>query len=83
VARLSEALSTLLLPHDLREHPHATPLAVAGGGVEFDRLDFTYPGARPQLHGFNLRVEPGQRVGLVGKSGSGKSTVLALLTVGV
>jgi len=79
MARLSEALSTLLLPHDLREHPHAAPLAVGGGRVEFDGVDFTYPGARPVLHGFHLSVEPGQRVGLVGRSGSGKSTVLALL----
>ena len=79
VARMSEALATLLLPHDLREHPHAAPLSPGGGRVEFDRVDFTYPGARPVLHGFHLRVEPGQRVGLVGKSGSGKSTVLALL----
>ncbi len=79
MARLGEALSTLLLPHEMREHPRATPLAVRGGRVEFDGIDFAYPGGHPVLRDFCLHVAPGQRVGLVGRSGSGKSTMLALL----
>ncbi|TWT01193.1 ABC transporter ATP-binding protein [Reyranella sp. CPCC 100927] len=79
VARLGEALSTLLLPHEMREHPDATSLSVRGGRVEFDGVDFSYPGSRPVLRNFRLQVAPGQRVGLVGRSGSGKSTVLALM----
>jgi ATP-binding cassette subfamily B protein len=79
VARLSEALSTLLLPHDLRDAAHARPLPSPRGLVEFRNLSFAYPGGQKVLEQFNLRVEPGSRVGLVGRSGSGKSTVLALL----
>jgi ATP-binding cassette subfamily B protein len=79
VARLGEALATLLLPHELNEHPSAAPLSVRGGRVEFDDVSFAYPKGRPVLRRFRLRVEPGQRVGLVGRSGAGKSTILTLL----
>ncbi|PAN33641.1 hypothetical protein PAHAL_6G035500 [Panicum hallii] len=51
------------------------------GDVEFQDVSFSYP-SRPEviiLDGFNLAIEPGERVALVGSSGSGKSTVLALL----
>ena len=42
-------------------------------------MRFAYPGRAPMLRDFDLMIEPGQRVGLVGYSGAGKSTVLALL----
>jgi ATP-binding cassette subfamily B protein len=47
--------------------------------VTFDRVRFAYPSRAPVLREFDLTIEPGQRVGLVGFSGAGKSTVLALL----
>jgi len=79
LARLSEALATLLIPHRLRDHPEATPLVQAGATVDFRNIDFCYPDARRVFSDFNLRIEPGQRVGLVGQSGCGKSTLFALL----
>ena len=79
VARLSEALSTLLVPHELKDAENAQPLRQAQGAVEFVDVNFAYPGASSVLHDFSLRIEPGERVGLVGRSGSGKSTVLSLL----
>jgi ATP-binding cassette subfamily B protein len=79
VARLSEALATLLLPHDLRDHPTAAPLRRIGAGVEFQKVSFRYSDGRRVFDNFNLRLKPGQRVGLVGPSGGGKSTVFALL----
>lgn len=51
------------------------------GEVEFNDVDFSYP-SRPEtlvLHGFNLKVQAGKMVGLVGGSGSGKSTAISLL----
>ncbi len=79
MARLSEALATLLVPHDLRDHPRAEPLATGGASVTFDHISFSYPDGRQVFANFYLHIPPAQRVGLVGRSGSGKSTLLALL----
>jgi ATP-binding cassette, subfamily B, bacterial len=79
VARLSEALATLLTPHRLRDHPEATSLERSGASVAFEHISFCYPDGRRVLADFSLRIEPGQRVGLVGQSGCGKSTLFVLL----
>jgi ATP-binding cassette subfamily B protein len=79
VARLSEALSTLLVPHRLRDRAQARSLVRAGTDVGFQNVSFTYPDRRRVFTDFSLRVEAGQRVGLVGPSGCGKSTLFLLL----
>jgi ATP-binding cassette subfamily B protein len=79
VARLGEALGSLLVEHDLPDIQGAAALRPGPGRVVFDAVRFAYPGRPPILQGLNLVIEPGQRVGLVGASGAGKSTVLALL----
>jgi ATP-binding cassette subfamily B protein len=79
VARVSEALTTLLEPHGWTDVPDAHPLHLARGAVTFERVTFAYRRGHPVLRDFRLTVRAGDRVGLVGRSGSGKSTVLALL----
>ena len=79
VARLDEAIGTLLLPHEMPDAVDATPLLPGPGRVEFKGVHFAYPGRGRILHGLDLVIEPGQRVGLVGASGAGKSTVVSLL----
>lgn len=79
VARLDEAIGTLLLPHEMPDAVDATPLLPGPGKVEFKGVHFAYPGRGRTLHGLDLVIEPGQRVGLVGASGAGKSTVVSLL----
>jgi ATP-binding cassette subfamily B protein len=79
IARLEEAITSLLAPHELPDRPHAPALATGPGRVTFEHVRFGYPGREPVLNDFNLTIEPGQRVGLVGASGAGKSTVIALL----
>src|SRR5262247_1337976 len=79
LARLSEALATLHVPHRLRDHPQATSLVRSGTTVVFENIDFAYPDGRRVFTDFSLRIEPGQRVGLVGQSGCGKSTLFVLL----
>ncbi len=79
MARLSEAIATLLQPHQLRDHPEATPLEPKDRGIEFENVSFAYPGGDKVFEGLSLRFEAGKRTGLVGPSGGGKSTILSLL----
>jgi ATP-binding cassette subfamily B protein len=79
VARLTEAVATLLLPHELRDHPKAETLIRSGAAIAFENISFQYPGGAKVFDRLSLRLQPGQRVGLVGQSGGGKSTVFALL----
>jgi ATP-binding cassette subfamily B protein len=79
VARLTEAIATLLLPHELKDHPEAEPLIRSGAAVAFNNVAFHYPGGAQVFEKFSLRIQPGQRVGLVGHSGGGKSSMFALL----
>jgi ATP-binding cassette subfamily B protein len=79
VARLTEAIATLLLPHELRDHPEAEPLVKSGATIAFNNISFQYPGGQKVFDRFSLRLYPGQRVGLVGQSGAGKSTLFVLL----
>src|SRR5262249_12737611 len=64
-ARLSEALLTLLLPHELRDHPEAVPLQRRGARVVFQDVTFAYREGHTVFENFSLELEPDQRVGLV------------------
>jgi ATP-binding cassette subfamily B protein len=79
IARLSEALTTLLVPHDLQDHPQARPLQPASTAVAFSKVRFDYPDGRRVFDAFDLNIHAGERIGLIGTSGSGKSTLIALL----
>jgi ATP-binding cassette subfamily B protein len=79
VARLSEATATLLIPHELRDHPKAEPLVRAGAAIVFNKVSFRYPGGLQVFDKLSLRINAGQRVGLVGQSGGGKSSLFVLL----
>ena len=67
---------------DIRDAPGAAPLPSVRGAIEFHNVDFAYRVAgngHQILHGVSFRIEPGQTFALVGRTGSGKSTVAALL----
>jgi ATP-binding cassette subfamily B protein len=79
VARMTEAIATLLQPHELKDHPEAEPLVKSGAAIAFNNITFQYPGGLQVFDKFSLRIQPGQRVGLVGHSGGGKSSLFTLL----
>jgi ATP-binding cassette, subfamily B, bacterial len=69
LARLAEALVTLLVPHELRDHPEASSFVRRGASVRLEDVSFTYPNGRTVFEGLSLRLERGQRIGLVGPFG--------------
>lgn len=64
---------------EIEDAPDARPAPALHGQIVFDDVEFTYDGARAVLHGVSLTVEPGQTVALVGPSGAGKTTLMALV----
>lgn len=62
------------------DRPGAIDLVDSRGDVRFDRVTFGYADQSPILDGFDLHVQPGETVAIVGRTGSGKSTVARLLT---
>ncbi len=78
-AKLREAVQVLGLPHEMRDAQAAQPLEVKIGSIAFRDVSFSYPSGQPVLRDFSLSVPGGQKIGLVGRSGAGKSTIIALL----
>lgn len=75
--RISEVLTAT---SSVPEPPDAAALPPVSGGVEFDQVGFTYPGAgAPALQEVTLSVQPGDVLALTGPSGSGKTTIARLL----
>ncbi len=78
-AKLGEAVQVLGLPHEMQDAADAEPLVIGGGAISFRRVSFSYPSGQSVLKDFSLDVPAGQKIGLVGRSGAGKSTIIALL----
>jgi ATP-binding cassette subfamily B protein len=64
---------------EVTERPHARPIHRARGEVEFENVSFSY-GRKKVFSGMNLEIPAGARVGIQGRTGSGKSTLMSLLT---
>ncbi|WP_035514838.1 ABC transporter ATP-binding protein [Paraburkholderia nodosa] len=79
VARLAEAAQSLLIPREMEQRMGVPDLQIRDANIDFENISFSYPGRRRVLDHFSLHIDAGQRVGLVGSSGAGKSTVFALL----
>jgi ATP-binding cassette subfamily B multidrug efflux pump len=72
-------MMTIAKPIALTDAPQAPSLRVAHGEVAFNDVTFGYGRETGVLNGFTLTVKPGEKIGLVGRSGAGKSTVVNLL----
>ena len=79
VGVVQEGMQSIAVPHSSVDQPGAQPLEVSRGEIRFEHVRFGYGRPEAVLEGFELRIKPGERVGLVGRSGAGKSTIVNLL----
>ena len=79
VGNVANGVQTIVQSHEVIDRPDARGHAIERGEIVFDRVNFGYLPDKPVFNDLSVRIEPGQRVGLVGYSGSGKSTFVSLI----
>jgi ATP-binding cassette subfamily B multidrug efflux pump len=79
VGTVQDGIQTLARPVPVVDRPGALPLVVSNGEIRFENVDFAYGGDKKVIDGLSLTIRPGEKVGVVGRSGAGKSTIVNLL----
>jgi ATP-binding cassette subfamily B multidrug efflux pump len=79
VGTVQDGMRSIAVPRQMADRADSVPLRVDRGAVRFEGVRFGYGTAKGVLHGIDLALAPGERVGLVGPSGAGKSTLVHLL----
>ncbi|WP_310461891.1 ABC transporter ATP-binding protein, partial [Sphaerotilus sp.] len=83
IGTVQDGMGTLSRPRAVLDRPDAPPLDVPRGEVVFENVTFSYGAAAadrpPVIQGLSLRIRPGEKIGVVGRSGAGKSTIVNLL----
>ena len=79
IGTVQDGINTLARRHAVVDKPDAPALQVRQGDVRFENVHFAYGGKRTVIDGLHLHIKPGEKIGLVGRSGAGKTTVLNLL----
>lgn len=79
IGTVQDGINTITAHNKINDAADAKPLQVQHGAVKFDAVSFSYGNKRSLLKALNLNIKPGEKVGLVGRSGAGKSTIVNLL----
>ncbi len=79
IGTVQDGINTLCRPQTVTDRADAVELRVTRGDICFDDVSFAYGGKTPVINHLNLRIRSGEKIGLVGRSGAGKSTVVNLL----
>jgi ATP-binding cassette, subfamily B, multidrug efflux pump len=79
IGLVQESMMSVARPLTMEDDPAAKPLAIQSGEIRFDEVRFGYGRPRQVIDGLSLRIAPGEKVGLVGRSGAGKTTLVNLL----
>jgi ATP-binding cassette subfamily B protein len=73
----------LMLEPEIKDPAHPEKCQISNGGIEFNKLKFSYgegsSGQKGLFSGFSLDIKPGEKIGLVGPSGGGKTTITKLI----
>lgn len=76
---IKSCLSILMLPHQMTDVSDAHPIIVTNPKIEFHNVSFSYDGTKYVIKNINLTIHAGEKIGIVGRSGSGKSSIISLL----
>ncbi|ARB91628.1 ABC transporter ATP-binding protein [Legionella longbeachae] len=79
LGKARQSLKALVIPHEINDKNEAAQLIVTQGKIEFSRVKFHYHGGYSLFQNKSVTIDAGQKVGLVGYSGSGKSTFVSLI----
>ncbi len=79
IGTVEEGMETISRPVDVVDRPEAKPLEVSKGEIRFENVRFHYGKEGGVIDDLTLRIAPGEKVGLIGRSGAGKSTMVNLL----
>jgi len=79
IGTVQDGITTLARPRTVLDRADAVPLVVTRGEVRFEHVGFAYNNKRRVIDDLTLTIRPGEKIGLVGRSGAGKSTVVNLL----
>ena len=79
IGTVQDGMATLSRRHAVVDRPGATALDVKRGEIRFEEVQFHYGGTRSVIDDFSLHIRAGEKIGLVGRSGAGKSTIVNLL----
>ncbi|MFI4904523.1 MAG: ABC transporter ATP-binding protein, partial [Burkholderiales bacterium] len=79
IGTVQDGINTIARPHKVVDAADAAPLVVTRGDIVFDDVHFAYGGDNRVIDGLALHIHAGEKIGLVGRSGAGKSTIVNLL----
>lgn len=79
IGTVYDGMSMMTKPHDIVDAPKAPQLAAPQGAIRYDNVRFHYGKTKGVIDGLTLDIKPGEKVGLVGRSGAGKTTLMNLL----
>jgi len=79
IGNVSNGVYTIIQPHEIIDRDNAIAPIISQGRIEFRHVRFSYSPGKPVFDNLSVTIQPGERVGLVGFSGSGKSTFVNLI----
>ncbi|HWV19459.1 MAG TPA: ABC transporter ATP-binding protein [Devosia sp.] len=79
IGTVKDGINSISLPRVVSDQPGAKPIGRVEGNIKFDNVSFHYGKTSGVIEGLNLEIRPGEKIGLVGRSGAGKSTIVNLL----
>ncbi|AWD32681.1 Putative multidrug export ATP-binding/permease protein [Candidatus Kinetoplastibacterium sorsogonicusi] len=79
IGTVQDGINSISQEYEINDIKNAIPIEISNGKIEFRNINFHYLKNEPIISNFNLTINPHEKIGLVGVSGSGKSTIFNLL----